>query len=398
VGKSGLRIDFHETMAAPLTPQCYDASSLDPATFTPIRTQPMSTPQSDFPNDRPRPDNEPQSPYTAEIVVTGSQVASDQITVNAHSLTASADRFAAVQQVSEQHRAKYRAWKRRQLWKSLILFALTFLSTFLVGGLAYAFPVMLILLAHEMGHYLQSVRYRVPASLPYFIPMPLTPLGTMGAVIFQGRGTASRRQMFDIAVSGPLAGLAVTFPVLWIGLKTSSYAPLPDGQYLEFGDPLIMTWLMEFIHGPLPAGQGMLLNSVGFAGWVGVLLTALNLLPVGQLDGGHIAYTLLGRRAHLLAQFTVAAAIGMIIFQQNYSYVLLIVLMLLTGIRHPPTADDNESLGWFRHVIGWLTLSFLVLGMTPNPMMLRDSRDETPAPAPPQPQPADLVQHTSGDF
>jgi membrane-associated protease RseP (regulator of RpoE activity) len=279
----------------------------------------------------------------------------------------------------------------------VILFVLTFLSTWFVGSLSYAVPVMLILFAHEMGHYLQSVRYRVPASLPYFIPMPLTPLGTMGAVIFQGRGTATRRQMFDIAVSGPLAGLAVTIPVLCVGLNNSYYAPLPAGIFLEFGDPLIITWLMELIHGPLPAGQVMFLNSMAFAGWVGVLLTAINLLPVGQLDGGHIAYTLLGRRAHTLALITVGAAAGMIIFQQNYSFVLLVVLMLLTGIRHPPTADDSESLGWFRHVIGWLTLSFLVVGLTPNPMMVRDSREESQVPVE-QRQPEDSGRNRPADL
>jgi Zn-dependent protease len=367
----------------------------------------MSTSQPDSPDGTPLPGNEPQPLYPPEVLVTSSYVAAnpfaqgqpeaDNPSPFAPPMSIAAESIAAEALLaSEQRLARYRAWKRRQLGKSLLLFGLTFLSTYLVGGLSYAAPVMLILLAHEMGHYLQSVRYNVPASLPYFIPMPLTPLGTMGAVIFQGRGTATRRQMFDIAVSGPLAGLAVTFPVLWIGLATSRYAPLPSGAYLEFGDPLIMTWLMEFIHGPLPPGQGMLLNSIGFAGWVGVLLTALNLLPVGQLDGGHIAYTLLGRRAHLLAMLTVAAAIGMIVFQKNYSYVLLVVLMLLTGIRHPPTADDSESLGWFRHVVGWLTLSFLILGMTPNPMMLRDSGSAPAAPA--QQQPPELAQSPSNDF
>jgi len=340
----------------------------------------MSTSQPDSSNSSEFPGELPQNPYAPDIVLVSSQTLSESLDADNFMPTVAEARAA-----SERHRVRYLAWKRKQLIRSLFLFILTFISTWLVGGPSYAIPVMLILFCHEMGHYLQSVRYRVPASLPYFIPMPLTPLGTMGAVIFQGHGVATRRQMFDIAVSGPLAGLAVTFPVLWIGLKGSTYAPLPQGQYLEFGDPLIITWIMELIHGPLPAGQGMFLIPMAFAGWVGVMLTAINLLPVGQLDGGHIAYTLLGRRAHTLALLTIAAAAGMIAFQQNYSFVLLVILMLLTGIRHPPTADDAESLGWFRHVIGWLTLSFLVVGLTPNPMMIRDTASDSTTQSPPTP-------------
>ena len=316
-----------------------------------------------------------------------------------------------IRRVSEQRIHEYQSQQRRQLWICGSLFLLTFISTFLIGsgfypleyliswllrvtgigvplqakpgvmerqlwatsinGLLYAGPLMLILLFHEMGHYLQSLRYRVPASLPYFIPMPFSILGTMGAVIFQGRSVATRRQMFDIAVSGPLAGLLVTLPVLWIGIKGSKYGPTPlGGGFLEFGDPLIIQWLCEFIHGPMPPGHSMFLNNVAFAGWVGVLITAINLLPVGQLDGGHIAYTLLRRYAHWLSYAAVASAIGLILFEQNYSFVLLIGLVLLTGVRHPPTADDTESLGWFRHAIGWLTLSFLIIGLTPNPISI----------------------------
>lgn len=307
--------------------------------------------------------------------------------------------------------AEFRPQQRRQLRTCIALFVLTFLSTFLVGsgfypleyliasllrvtggglpanvppglleaqlrasslnGLLYAGPLMLILFFHEMGHYLQSRRHRVPASLPYFIPMPFSILGTMGAVIFQGRSVATRRQMFDIAVSGPLAGLLVTLPVLWIGISGSGYAPTPTGGgFVEFGDPLIIQWLCEIIHGPMPPGYSMFLNNVAFAGWVGVLITAINLLPVGQLDGGHIAYTLLRGRAHILSYAAVAAALGLILIEQNYSFVLLIVLVMLTGVRHPPTADDTESLGWFRCAIGWLTLCFLIIGFTPNPVSI----------------------------
>ncbi len=330
--------------------------------------------------------------------------------------------------LSEERRQQER---RRQRKKSIWLFLLTFLSTFLVGsqyipleymlgnlipryggflnlltggklqelgeqsiiqGLSYAVPVMGILLFHEMGHYLQALRYRVPASLPYFIPMPLPPLGTMGAVIFQGQGSATRRQMFDIAVSGPLAGLAVILPVLWYGLKNSGYQALNQVSGLEFGDPLLLTWMIEYLHGPEPAGHIFALNQVAFAGWVGVLITSLNLLPVGQLDGGHILYTLIGRKAHWVARAVVATAVAGMLITDNYSFLLLLILMLLTGIRHPPTADDSEPLGAVRHVIGWLTLAFLIIGFTPNPISVstadqrsqaEDVQPDDPLPLPP---------------
>lgn len=311
--------------------------------------------------------------------------------------------------------------KRRHLRTAVTLFLLTFASTFLVGsgyfpleylvaaiiprywsflqilsngkpveellysaveaGLMYSVPLMLILLCHEMGHYLQSIRYKVPASLPYFIPMPIPPMGTMGAVIFQGQGRATRTQMFDIAVSGPLAGLLITFPVLWYGLKNSRYESISVLSGIEFGEPLIITWLVEFLHGPAPTGTVFALNHTAFAGWVGVLITSMNLIPIGQLDGGHILYTLIGRRAHAVAYGVVAIAFAAMYFMENYSFTLLLILMMLTGIRHPPTADDDEPLGLTRHLIGWLTLGFLIIGFTPNPISVSPREPSSAQPA-----------------
>jgi Zn-dependent protease len=306
------------------------------------------------------------------------------------------------------HAAQFYAYRRRHVRTSVLLFILTLLSTFLVGagyfpleyllgqiipsfgaflqraylpqnvdevfrrscqhGFEYSIPLMLILFCHEMGHYLQSLKNGVPASLPYFIPMPLPPMGTMGAVIFQGRGVATRRQMFDIAVWGPLAGLAVTIPVLWYGLSHSEYQPRQGISSLEFGEPLLLQWMIAAIHGAAPDGHVFVLNGIGFAGWVGVLITAMNLLPVGQLDGGHILYTLIGRRAHVVAYLVIALGFLAMVVQQNYSFSLLLLLLLITGPRHPPTANDNEPLGLGRQVLGWLTLSFLIIGFTPSPI------------------------------
>jgi hypothetical protein len=315
--------------------------------------------------------------------------------------------------------------KRRRLRTALILFVLTFLSTTLVGadywpldivyssfnadshakmlvelnrywpgengplsltehfwlsvqrGCLYSVPLMLILFCHEMGHFLQAVRYRVPASLPYFIPLPLPPLGTMGAVIMQGRGVADRKMMFDIAVSGPIAGLIVTVPVLFYGIQTSGYLPAVFGGGFDFGQSLMVRWMIEACHGPAPAGMVFSWNGIAMAGWVGVFITALNLLPIGQLDGGHLMYTLIGRAAHWIALGLILAAAAAMIYYGIYSYVLLLILVTLVGPRHPPTSNDSMPLGWGRHVLGWLTLSFLLIGFTFQPIVL----DEEPQPA-----------------
>lgn len=237
-------------------------------------------------------------------------------------------------------------------------------------GLTYSGPLMLILLCHEMGHFLQAVRYRVPASFPFFIPLPIPPLGTMGAVIAQSRGAADRKQMFDIAVSGPLAGLAVTLPVLYFGIKGSQVDVIPPGNYLEFGEPLIIQWFVAWIHGPTPEGHTLFMNGVAQAGWVGVFVTALNLLPIGQLDGGHLTYTLLGRTAHWIAIGLVGLAAITMIYTRTFSYVLLLVLIMITGMKHPPTRNDAVPLGASRHIIGWLTLAFLLIGFTPTPIIV----------------------------
>ncbi len=309
--------------------------------------------------------------------------------------------------------AQFYAYRRKHLRTSIILFVLTFLSAFLVGsgyfpleyvlgkifprigfalqqqfgdltldklfadecrrGFEYAIPLMAILFCHEMGHYLQSVKNRVPASLPYFIPMPISPMGTMGAVIFQGRGVATRRQMFDIAVWGPLAGLAVTLPVLWYGLRNSGYVPVTQVSSLEYGEPLVIKWMIYAMHGAAKTGETFALNSVAFAGWVGVLITAMNLLPVGQLDGGHILYTLIGRRAHIVAYIVIGIGFLAMVNFQEYSFSLLLLLLMMTGVRHPPTSNDHEPLGLWRHIVGWLTLSFLIIGFTPTPISTPNS-------------------------
>lgn len=284
--------------------------------------------------------------------------------------------------------------RRPRTMLPLILFVLTCLSTYLAGGATYAVAVMAILAAHEMGHFLQAVRYRVPASLPFFIPMPLSITGTMGAVIVQQAGVADRKSLFDIAISGPLAGLVVTLPVIWWGVSHSHFVMLPQDQPLTiFNDPLLIRWIVTIVHGPYPAGHDIELNPLLLAGWVGILITALNLFPIGQLDGGHILYTLLKKRAHHFTRILFFVILLSVIYASvfidgNYAgWFIMLGLLQLMGTQHPPTANDDVPLGPVRTVLGWLTLCFIFIGFTPMPISVTNPE---PKPKPSRKLPANV--------
>jgi len=244
-------------------------------------------------------------------------------------------------------------------------------TAYLRDGVTFSCAVMLILFAHEMGHYLQSRRYGVPATPPFFIPMPITPFGTMGAVIFQEPGVADRKALFDIAVSGPLAGLIFALPITYFGLLESNVIGFrPVAEEIVYAAPPIMRWMIDFVHPQLAANEMLEDTPLLFAGWVGIFITALNLIPIGQLDGGHILYTLIGKRAHRVALLLLWGGIAYMFFSGNYSYILIFVLLMFFGPRHPPTADDRVPLGITRTVLGWLTLCFIFVGFTPQPIMM----------------------------
>jgi membrane-associated protease RseP (regulator of RpoE activity) len=227
---------------------------------------------------------------------------------------------------------------------------------------------MSTLLAHELGHYLQARRYRVPASLPFFIPMPFPPIGTMGALIVMQPGKGDRRSLFDIAVTGPLAGLVPALLFSVIGLNFSRVVPAPDqGSSRILGEPILFRALAYLQFGPLPEGQGIELHPIAFAGWVGVFITALNLVPIGQLDGGHILYALLRRRAHVVAQGLLLAAMFAVVWWGYWGWTLMIFLLMLMGPAHPPTSNDEAPLGTGRTILGWASLLFVLLGFTPVP-------------------------------
>jgi membrane-associated protease RseP (regulator of RpoE activity) len=236
-------------------------------------------------------------------------------------------------------------------------------------GLIYMLCLLGILLTHEMGHFLAALRYRVPASLPFFLPLPISPVGTMGAVIGMDGMRANRREMFDIGLAGPLAGLVVAVPVLLIGISQLDLGTPEYGPF-TLDTPLSVRMILEFSPPPgYEAGDEVCysqLNPYYMAGWVGLLITGLNMLPVSQLDGGHVVYTLFGRRAHWIARAFMLGAIAYIILAEAWMWSLMVFLILLMGTDHPPTSDDSVKLGWFRTALGLLSLSIPLLCFPPQ--------------------------------
>jgi len=270
----------------------------------------------------------------------------------------------------------------------LILFLITVGSTFFSQGWQYALPVMSVLVFHEFGHYLQCRRYGVPSTLPYFIPMPMSPFGTMGAVIVQKSEVANRKELFDIAISGPLAGLLVAIPVLIWGLSDTTLKSPPESyaeitsinDLIRFRNPLLIQWFISWKFGEVPPGFEISMYPVAFAGWVGIFITALNLIPIGQLDGGHMLYCLLGKPARVISLWLWWGAVGWILFNSWRGngdleiWLLMLALLGMMGVRHPPTANDNVPLGPVRTILGWITLPFIFIGFTPNPITIEEIR------------------------
>jgi membrane-associated protease RseP (regulator of RpoE activity) len=254
----------------------------------------------------------------------------------------------------------------------LVLFLATCWTTYSVGGLSYAAALMFILTAHELGHYFQARRYHVPASLPFFIPIPAPPLGTMGAVIAMRGNSWDRRALFDIGISGPLAGLVPALLCAYIGIRQSTIvdaaAAAAQGMS-ELGEPLVFKLLAAIAFGPLPPDKTIQLSALAYAGWVGIFITALNLMPIGQLDGGHVLYALVRRKAHLIATGLLLLAIAAVFLTQSYQWLLMLFLLVLIGPNHPPTANDKVPLGTSRIILGWATLSFVFIGFTPTPFL-----------------------------
>jgi membrane-associated protease RseP (regulator of RpoE activity) len=239
------------------------------------------------------------------------------------------------------------------------------------AGLWYAIPVLLILGAHEFGHYFACRIHRVDATLPYFLPSPFKLVGTFGAVIRIHEAFPSRRALFDIGVAGPLAGFVVLVPFAFLGLASSHIVRFqPGGDYIFFGEPLLMKALSWMYFGPLPAGLDITPHPIWFAAWWGMFATALNLMPFGQLDGGHIAYAVLGPRARYVSMATLAiiGSLTMVSASWGVTAILLIVMAGFFGFRHPEPIDDHTPLDTGRVQVAVISAIILIICFMPVPM------------------------------
>jgi membrane-associated protease RseP (regulator of RpoE activity) len=288
---------------------------------------------------------------------------------------------------------------------ALVLFILTCGSVWWVGedfwesGWELAIPLMAILVAHEAGHYVAARLHGETPSPPYFLPLPQwNPFGTLGAVLLMDDRTRSRNALLDIGAAGPLAGLAVAIPVMVWGLTQSPVEPLPESGYTLEGQSLLYWLLKRVVVGPIPPGYDVVMHPSVGAAWAGFYVTFLNLLPFGQLDGGHVAFSLWGRRQLTIARIVlflpaVMVAYNLVVFglpalaSAGWTWkwdawkttvsaispwialqILIAVMARWIGSDHPPTRTEPLSLG--RRVVGWVTLALYPLLFAPSPWVV----------------------------
>ncbi len=233
-------------------------------------------------------------------------------------------------------------------------------------GIPFAGALLFILTTHELGHYLLSKIHRVPASLPLFIPGPPHFIGTFGAIIRMRGPILSRRALFDIGVAGPLAGFVVAVVALIVGLHLSTVVDRTATFGLQLGEPLLLQFVSWLVIGPLPPEADVVLHPIGFAAWFGLFVTSLNLLPIGQLDGGHVAYALWGRRQRTLALIFLPILLALGFFGWP-GWLLWAFMAGLWGLGHPPVLDPHVPLGRNRTIVGWIALAVFVLTFAPVP-------------------------------
>ncbi|MFB0564944.1 MAG: site-2 protease family protein [Candidatus Aminicenantaceae bacterium] len=297
----------------------------------------------------------------------------------------------------------YSLFTGRRIWLNVFLFVVTVVSTFLVGlihsvsfkyadvlsekpetaldisifndsqvislGIIYAVVLIGIVLGHECGHYLTCQYYKIKATLPYFIPAPPpTLIGTLGAFIKIKSPITRKQQLFDIGIAGPLISFILSLPALAYGLSHSKVIPpIPKGEALVFGEPLLLKLLGSMILKDIPTGYDILIHPIAFAGWVGILVTSFNLFPVGQLDGGHISYALLGQKSRVLARIFLFVFIIMgVVFWIGWFIWAFIILVL--GLKHPRIIDEETPLSPQRKFLGFMALVIFILSFIPDPI------------------------------
>ncbi len=280
--------------------------------------------------------------------------------------------------------------KETPRWVHLLLFLLTFLTTTLAGagerdgyaamfvsGLPFSLTLMTILLFHEMGHYLAARRFGLKATLPYFIPMPhwISPIGTLGAVIRLKSPMEERRALLWVGAAGPLAGFVVSLAAVISGIRISEVLPLPvltPGSYaFIFGDSFLFRGITHLIHGAIPPGHDIFLSPMAWAGWIGFLVTSLNLMPLGQLDGGHILHALIGRKQVRAGWAAFIALVALSVLWPGWIVWILMTLFFLR-VGHPVLYDPTP-LGALEKTAGWSCIIILLLTFIPAPVDLMEN-------------------------
>ena len=284
---------------------------------------------------------------------------------------------------------------QNKLWKHILLFVLTLGSTTLFGWVNYAgfaftkglnpasiswvtgfwfsIPLMTIISAHEFGHYWYCRRYNIDASLPYFLPFPFSLAGTFGAVIRIREPFPSKKALFDVAVAGPIAGFIALVPFLAWGMTQSTAVFIPPTASVDyFGEPLLLKGMAWLWFGSLPPHWDEVLHPTAFAAWFGLLVTALNLLPFGQLDGGHISYAAVGRHARIVSAATLAGTFLLTIWSLSFiaTAVIMLAMAYFLGLRHPQIPDEDVPLDSRRRLIAILAVVIFVISFTPLPIEL----------------------------
>lgn len=267
----------------------------------------------------------------------------------------------------------------------IVLFVCTFITTAMAGafqvgadplsdplsiraGFPFAVTLLSILLIHELGHYTLALVHNVRATLPYFIPAPPVFIGTFGAFIRMKSPPPNRRALFDVGAAGPWAGLLVAIPAVLIGLHLSEVRPLglDDGGFV-LGDSILFSLLSRLALGVTPDNVTIMLHPIALAGWFGLFVTFLNLLPVGQLDGGHVSYALFGRWHRWISRLFLGV-IAFLGFQGWQGWFVWVVLLLVIGVDHPPTQDPYTPLDKRRRLAAWLTIGAFALTFMSNPI------------------------------
>jgi membrane-associated protease RseP (regulator of RpoE activity) len=266
----------------------------------------------------------------------------------------------------------------------ILLFIATFLTTLFAGallngvipweqpekihlGLPFSLTLLLILMTHELSHYFMSRKHNVSATLPYFIPAPSI-IGTFGAVIKMKPPIPDRRSLIDIGASGPIGGLVIAVIASFIGLSLSELKPAGEFEGgISFGSSLLFSFLTELVLQADPEQYDILLHPVAFAGWIGILVTSLNLLPIGQLDGGHITYALFGEKHELISKgmIPVLIILGILFW---HGWIVWAVIMFFLGYKHPPVVYPYIQLDKKRKLVGWISLVIFILTFTPTPV------------------------------